>query len=244
MPGKRLTDQQVKLYMDSRKKNFNQAISAAKAGISERSGRRIEASQAGVQKKRSERHWRTRKDPLKGVWDNELRPMLQAEPQLTADGLWEYLSDNYPDQYGRKIRRTLQRRVKAWRACHGPSKDVIFRQTHEPGRLGISDFTTLKRVCVTIKGEPLNHLLFHYRLVFSGWRHVKVILGGESFEALSSGLQEAFVKSGGVPHEHRTDSLSAGYNNHAEKKLLTKRYEDLCAHYSVNPSRNNPGQRG
>jgi len=242
MPGKRLTDQQVKLYMDSRKKNFNQAISAAKAGVSERSGRRIESKQASVQKNQSERHWRTRKDPLEGVWDNELKPMLEAEPQLTADGLWEYLNDNYPDLYGRKIRRTLQRRVKAWRACHGPDKDVIFRQTHEPGRSGISDFTTLKRIDVTINGEPFKHLLFHYRLVFSGWRHVKVVVGGESFEALSSGLQEALSKSGGVPQEHRTDSLSAAYKNHSDKELLTKRYEDLCTHYGFTPSRNNPGQ--
>lgn len=242
MPGKRLTDQQVKLYMDNRKKNFSQSIAAAKAGISERSGRRIEQTQSSVPKGNGQRHWRTRKDPLQGVWEEELQQMLEAEPQLTADGLWEYLNDNYPNKYGRKIRRTLQRRVKSWRACHGNDKDVIFRQAHEPGRMGISDFTSLKRLTVSINGEPLKHLLFHYRLVFSGWRHIKVIIGGESFEALSAGLQEAFAKSGGVPQEHRTDSLSAAYKNKAEKEVLTERYEDLCKHYQIAASKNNPGQ--
>jgi len=242
MPGKRLTDQQVKLYMDSRKKNLSQSAAAAKAGLSERSGRRIDQNQSSVQKDKAQRHWRTRQDPLKEVWDEELKPMLEAEPQITADGLWEYLNDNYPNQYGRKIRRTLQRRVKSWRACYGSDKKVIFRQTHEPGRVGISDFTTLKRLSISINGEALKHLLFHYRLVFSGWCHIKVILGGESFEALSAGLQEAFAKSGGVPQEHRTDSLSAAYKNKAEKEVLTKRYEDLCQHYQITASKNNPGQ--
>lgn len=242
MPGKRLTDQQAKLYMDYRRKNFNQATAAAKAGISERSGRRIEAKQSCIQKDKALRHWRTRKDPLEPVWDSELKPMLENEPLLTADGLWEYLNDNYPNEYGRKIRRTLQRRVKAWKACYGRGKDVIFRQSHEPGRLGISDFTHLKGVTISIKGQPLEHILYHYRLVFSGWRHIKVIVGGESFEALSTGLQEALTLCGGVPQEHRTDSLSAAYTNHCEKMQLTKRYQELCEHYQLTASKNNPGK--
>ena len=145
MPGKRLTDQQVKLYMDSRKKNFNQAISAAKAGVSERSGRRIESKQASVQKNQSERHWRTRKDPLEGVWDNELKPMLEAEPQLTADGLWEYLNDNYPGQYGRKIRRTLQSYRMHTSFCMNFLifyKDIIRPSVYLLGRLLVYNWTS------------------------------------------------------------------------------------------------------
>jgi hypothetical protein len=37
-------------------------------------------------------------------------------------------------------------------------------------------------------------------------------LGGESFSALSEHLQDALWKLGGVPAEHRSDSLSAAYN--------------------------------
>ncbi|MEI6737822.1 MAG: IS21 family transposase, partial [Pseudomonadota bacterium] len=75
----------------------------------------------------------------------------------------------------------------------------------------------------------------------SGWRYVEVVLGGESFMALSSGLQNAAWMMGGVPEEHRTDSLSAAFNNSAEHELLTRRYEELCKHYGMKPTRNNVG---
>jgi len=55
------------------------------------------------------------------------------------------------------------------------------------------------------------------------------------------GLQNAFWRSGGVPTSHRTDSLSAAYKNHSEKTQLTKRYETLCKHSLVTPTRNNKG---
>jgi hypothetical protein len=66
-------------------------------------------------------------------------------------------------------------------------------------------------------------------LIYSGWCHVKVVLGGESFTALSEGLQDAFWRLGGVPMEHRTDSLSAAFKNMARnaKEDVTIRYEEL-----------------
>jgi hypothetical protein len=39
--------------------------------------------------------------------------------------------------------------------------------------------------------------------------------GGESFVALAEALQNALEACGGVPAEHRTDSLSACYRNRA-----------------------------
>jgi len=44
----------------------------------------------------------------------------------------------------------------------------------------------------------------------------------------------------GHPSEHRTDSLSAAYNN--QMQLFRSQYEGLCCHYAMEPSRNNPGQ--
>jgi hypothetical protein len=131
--------------------------------------------------------------------------------------------------------------VKRWRAQYGPDQEVIFRQRHAPGEMGISDYTWANKLNITHVGVPFEHKLYHYRLVFSGWTYVQVCLGGESFESLSSGLQDAFWRSGGVPTTHRTDSLSAAFNNHAQEQLLTDRYDQLCTHYGVIAPRNNPG---
>jgi hypothetical protein len=62
----------------------------------------------------------------------------------------------------------MERRIRHWRALHGPERDVIFRQEHEPGRVGLSDFTVMDDVGITIAGSPLPHRLYHFRLPFSG----------------------------------------------------------------------------
>jgi hypothetical protein len=111
------------------------------------------------------------------------------------------------------IRRTLERRINEWRALHGPDQEVIFRQEHEPGRLGLSDFTDVSALGVTIAGVPFDHRLYHFRLAFSGFEHAHVVLGGESFVALAEGLQNALWSLGGAPKEHRSDSLSAAFRN-------------------------------
>ncbi len=108
--------------------------------------------------------------------------------------------------------------------------------------VGLSDFTLLKNVAITLLGQTFQHLLYHYRLGFSGWCYAKVICGGESFSALSTGLQNALWRCGGSPLEHRTDSLAAAFNNQAEKEQLTVRYKDLCRHYNLKGTRNTPGK--
>lgn len=240
MSGKHITDQQIRLYMSERKQGRSQTSAAAKAAISVRSAHRIDSGDLSTASN-PKRHWRTREDPLSGVWQSTLVPMLEANPTLLPTTLFEFLCDTYPGEYDDKILRTLQRRIQAWKVKYGPDKEVMFRQIKEPGRLGLSDFTVLKSVTITLLGQEFSHLLYHYRLTFSGWCYVKVICGGESFTALSTGLQNALWRSGGVPLEHRTDSLSAAFNNLAEKEQLTARYHDLCRHYGLKATRNNPG---
>jgi hypothetical protein len=72
---------------------------------------------------------------------------------------------------------------------------------------------------------------------------MKVIEGGESFTALSEGLQDALKRLGGAPHQHRTDSLSAAFKNLNKdaREDITTRYEALCAQYAMIPTRNNRG---
>ncbi len=237
-----VTKQQVRIYMSQRQSGQKQVTAAAQAGLSERTARRLEHGQTGDSPQ--PRRGRTRIDPFAAVWATELLPQLERDPKLQALTLLEWLQDRHPGQYPDKLLRTLQRRVKAWRACHGPAKEVMFPQVHGPGLQGLSDFTQLKGVTVTIAGQPLGHRLYHFRLAYSGWCHVRVVLGGESYTALAEGLAEALEHLGGVPAEHRTDSLSAAFKNldAAAVADTTDRYQALCAHYGMTASRNNPGR--
>ncbi len=239
MPGKHVNQNQVNLYMTTRKEGLSQVAAAAKSGISERSARRIENGQHTVIKKR--RTYRTRKDPLAGAFEEHLIPLLEKEPSLTPMTLFEELLERCPDQFDSRCLRTIQRRVKQWLATEGPQREVIFLQHHQPGIQGISDYTHPKNFSITVHKKPLKHMLYHYRLVFSGWTYVQVVLGGESFESLSSGLQNAFWQCGGVPVEHRTDSLSAAFNNHFQETTLTERYHSLSQFYGFKATKNNPG---
>lgn len=238
MSGIPITQQQVKLYMSHRKNN-SQVKSAAKAGISERSARRIEKGEHEIQQQ--PRKYRTRQDPFKGLFEKHLVPLLEVTPELQPITLLEVLEEKAPNQFDHSHLRTLQRRVKRWRAKEGPEQEVIFLQRHIPGEMGISDYTWMNTLNITLSGDEFKHKLYHYRLVYSGWTYVQVTLGGESFESLSSGLQNAFWRSGGVPVNHRTDSLSAAFKNHNEETLLTDRYAKLCKHYGVKATRNNKG---
>lgn len=225
--------------MNSRKQGDKQTVSAAKAGISERSGRRIEAEPP--RKATPPRSYQTRKDPLNGAFEQFMVPLLMKEPSLQPTTLLDELMEVRPNEFDLSCLRTVQRRVKRWLATEGPEKEVIFLQRHEAGVQGTSDYTHLKNVEITIRGEPLKHILYHYRLVFSGWTYVKVVLGGESFESLSTGLQNAFWRCGGVPKEHRTDSLSAAFKNHTQEQMLTDRYANLSRYYDFTATKNNTG---
>jgi hypothetical protein len=103
------------------------------------------------------------------------------------------------------------------------------RQGHPPGRMGLSDFTDMDVLGITIAGEPFEHRLYHFRLPFSGFEHAHVVLGGESFVALTEGLRNALWTLGGVPEQHRSDSLSAAFCNldRDAQVDLTRRYEEL-----------------
>jgi hypothetical protein len=226
--------------MKSRQTN-GPAIAAAKAGFSTATAYRIDADPRLPSQKQTPRG-RRRPDPLAGIWQGEIVPMLEAAPGVRAVAIFEEICRRHLD-LAAGVRRTLERRVARWRALNGPSRDVMFRQEHPPGRMGLSDFTDMAALGVTVAGEPLVHRLYHFRLAFSGFQHAHVVLGGESFVALAEGLQNALWALGGVPHQHRSDSLSAAFRNldRDAQEDLTRRYEELCAHYGMTPTRNNPG---
>jgi hypothetical protein len=217
------------------------ATAAAMAGFSPSTGGRIEADPR-LPSERATPRGRRRPDPLAAVWDSEVVPLLEAAPGLRPVTLLAELRRRHPD-LPLGIRRTLERRLRHWQALHGPAREVIFRQDHPPGRQGLSDFTEANSLGVTVAGLPLEHRLYHFRLAFSGWQHVRVVLGGESFTALDEGLQDALWALGGAPQEHRSDSLSAAFRNLTRdaSEDQTRRYQALCAHYGMRPTRNTAG---
>ena len=61
----------------------------------------------------------------------EVVPMLKAAPGVRPIAIFEEILRRHPE-LGTGIRRTLERRIRAWRAIHGEDQEVIFRQTHGP----------------------------------------------------------------------------------------------------------------
>ena len=240
MSGQRITDRQVRRYMDKRRQGATQAVAAAQAGMSERTARRFEANPVLPSQRPSRSGKRTRIDPLEEVWDSEIVPMLTQHPHLRATTILEELRRAHAD-YDERVLRTLQRRVAQWRAISGPERELIFRQEHPPGWQALSDFTDAEVLGVTLAGAPFPHLLYHFWLAFSGWQYVKAIQGGESFTALTEGCQEALWQLGGAPETHRTDRLSAAYRNLADEDDAARGYKAFCAHYGIEPTRNNAG---
>jgi len=222
-------------------RSHSRPIAAARAGFSTSTGARLDAAlrmPSQIQPPRSRR----RPDPLAAFWEGEILPMLRVTPGLRPITVLREMQRRHAG-FSDDLRRTLERRIRLWQALHGPERDVIFRQEHPPGQQGLSDFTDAAELGVTIAGVRLEHRLYHFRLAFSGWEHARVVLGGESFVALAEGLQNALWALGGAPAEHRSDSLSAAFRNLERDAAedLTRRYEALCAHYGMTPTRNNPG---
>ena len=166
MPGRHVTDRQMRLFTTHRSTDPVPAA-AAKAGFSAATGYCLERDPRPPSTKRAPRG-RRRPDPLEGLFQEEVVPMLEAAPGLRPVAIFEELVRRHPD-LGIGICRTLERRIRGWRAVHGPEREVIFRQRHEPGRLGLSDFTDAAGLCVTVAGSVLDHRLYHFRLAFSGF---------------------------------------------------------------------------
>src|ERR1700730_16322008 len=240
MPGRHINDHQMGLYMKFRATN-SPTIAAARAAISVATGYRIESDPRLPSQKKPLRG-RRRPDPLESIFESAVVPMLVAAPEVRPVAIFEEVQRRYADLQA-NVRRTLERRIRGWRALHGVEREIVFRQVHEPGLMGLSAFTEMGALAGGVAGGLLDHRLYHFRLACSGFEHAHVILGGESYVALAEGLQNALWALGGAPREHRSDSLSAAFRNldRAAREDLTTRYDALCVHYGMEPTRNNRG---
>jgi hypothetical protein len=219
-------------------KGKNLAASAAKADMDEKTARKYRALGKLPSEIEVEHTWRTREDPFAGVWE-EVKEKLEINPGLEAKTVFEDLQRRYRGRFGDGQLRTLQRRVKIWRALKGPPKEVFFPQVHKPGELCQSDFTHMNALGVTIAGQPFDHLLYHFVLPYSNWE-TGTICFSESFESLSEGLQNALWELGGVPEKHRTDRLSAAVQKPDNPEQFTQRYRALLNHYGLQGNKTQP----
>jgi transposase len=232
-----VTDQQVRRLWMLINSEKTQAIAAAKAGMDTKTARKYIKSGNLPSQCKIRHTWRTREDPFRDSW-LEIRDMLSANPGLEAKTVFEYIKTKYPGAYDDGQLRTLQRRVKRWRAQEGPPKEVFFPQEHYPGQLCASDFTHMSNLGVTIRGEVFKHLLYHFTLTYSNWETGSICFS-ESFESLSCGFQNAIWQLGGVPLRHRLDRMSAAVNKDCNPEAFTRAYQALMRHYAIEPQRTN-----
>jgi hypothetical protein len=228
-----ITDKQVRLLMKYRQNQpaLNQA--AAKAGMDVKTARKYLCAGELASQIKVDHTWRTREDPFTEVWE-EVKEMLKDNPGFEAKAIFDDMQRRYPSRFQDGQLRTLQRRIKVWRALEGPDKEVFFPQEHHAGELCQSDFTHLSKMNVTIDGQPFPHLLYHFVLTYSNWE-TGTICFSENFESLSEGLQNALWELGGVPRAHQTDRLSSAVQKVGEEdgEEFTPRYRSLLRHYRL-----------
>ena len=236
------TDGEVQLMIRERSKGKTLDQAAARAGMSVPTARKYLRAGRLPSQLKAPRTYRTRPDPFAADWP-WIQAQLERDSALQAQTLFALLCDLHPGRYRAGQLRTLQRRIAAWRALHGPDQEVIFEQVHQPGRLAQSDFTHMSALGVTIGGVPFPHLLYHLVLTYSNLEAVHICFS-ESFEALAEGLEACLWQVGGVPQIHRTDNLSAAVHvlDLGGRKQFTDRYLALLGHYGMQPSTNTPGQ--
>jgi len=233
-----VTDQQVRRLFKLVHTESSLGIAAAKSGMDEKTARKYLQLQQLPSELKTAHNWRTRKDPFEDIWP-QIETSLGLIPALEAKTLFELLQREYPGRFSDGQLRTLQRRVKIWRASHGPAKQIFFPQVHYPGKLCQSDFTSMNELGITINGIRFDHLLYHFVLTFSNWE-TGTICFSESFESLSQGLQNALWQLGGVPHMHRTDCLTTAVQKTGHPETFTRRYQDLIDHYGIVGCKTNP----
>lgn len=236
------TDAEVRRMIKERAAGKTQEQAGARTGMSVRTVRTYERAGRLPSQLKQPRTYQTRPNPFADEWP-WVTAELARDPALQATTLFALLCDRHPGRYQAMQLRTLQRHIGAWRAQHGPGREVFFPQVHQPGLVAQSDFTHMTDLGITLGGIPFPHLLFHLVLTYSNVEAVH-ICPSESFEALAEGVETCLWQLGGVPQQHRTDHLSAAVRplDADGRAQATTRYRALMAHYGMEPTTNTAGE--
>ena len=193
--------------MDELAKQNPLGVAAARAGLDRKTARKYLAEGKLPSELTRDRDYRTRQDPFEEVWP-WVEEQLVREPGLQAKTLFEELTREHPGRFQEGQLRTLQRRMRNWRAAHGAEREIFFPQQHRAGEVSQMDFTHGKELRVIIAGEAFAHLLCNFVLIFSNWQWVTVCLS-ESYLALKRGFQESVMRLGYISANQRDNSTSA-----------------------------------
>lgn len=228
--------------MEEMSKHGHIGQAAMKAGMDRKTARKYVAGGKLPSEKTTSRDWRTRPDPFEEHWP-EVEERLRRTPELEAKTLFELLQAQHPERYADGQLRTLQRRVRWWRAAHGPEQEIMLAQQHRPGEAAQTDFTSTAELAVTIAGQAFVHLLCVFVLPYSNWHWVTVCLS-ESMAAMRKGVQRALFQLGRTPRYHQTDNSTAATHRIPDgkaarfedgKRPFNTEYVALMRHFGMSP---------
>ena len=147
------------------RKTKSTSVAAAKASFSAATGYRIENDPRLPSQKKSSRT-RRRADPLGDLFETEILPMLEAALALRPVAIFEEMRRRHPE-LGCGIRRTLERRVRAWRAMYGPEQEV--KQGHPENH-------RVQRQMKRKVSMPMHHSQSLQAVVYTVWGGVRSLL--------------------------------------------------------------------
>jgi hypothetical protein len=229
------TDAQVRKLMEELNKHGQLGLAAMKAGIDRKTAAKYRDAKKLPSELKAPRSWLTHEDAFDEVWP-EIAAKLKDAPEFEAKTLFEWLLTRVPvGTFEPGQLRTLQRRVRDWRATEGPDKEVYFAQHHRPGEAMQTDFTWATELAVTIGGAAFAHLLCHPVLPYSNWEWVTVCQS-ESMAAIKRGVQAALFQLGRVSDWHQTDNSTAATHDLADgKRGFNDEYRAFIEHFGMKP---------
>jgi transposase len=229
-----VTESQLNQLRKEYKKKGNMTVSAMKSGMDRKTARKYLRQSGKSPKELQVKHtWRTRSDPLAQIWE-QARQMLEDAPDLEAKTVFEYLLHSTKCGLQESHLRTFQRRVKQWRLCHGPDKEVFFPQVKTPGEVMQLDWTHAAELDVSIQGRPHDHLLCHAVLLYSNWQWATRCYS-ESLLSLRQGLQGSLFELGKAPKVLQIDNSSAATHQIGvgAQRAFNTEFLSVLEHYGI-----------
>lgn len=221
--------------MEELNKHGKLGLAAMRAGVDRKTAAKYRDEGKLPSELKAPRHWRTREDPFDEVWPVIESKLIDA-PEFEAKTLFEWLVAEAPaGTYEPGQLRTLQRRVRDWRATAGPEKEVFFAQHHKPGEAMQTDFTWGTELEITIAGVAFPHMLCHPVLPYSNWEWATVCQS-ESMAAIRRGVQAALFQLGRVPEWSQTDNSTAATHDLSDgKRGFNDDYRAFVEHFDMKP---------